>query len=573
MASLPLHSAAPAADRQNLIDTFRAICGRRHVLTRPRDTLRYCSGMRWGGGPCLAVVRPASLVQLWRVLAAATQTDVAIIMQAANTGLTGGSTPFGDDYGRPVLIIQTGRIKGIIPIRDARQVICLPGSTLHELETRLSPLGREPHSVIGSSCIGASVIGGVCNNSGGALVQRGPAYTQLSLYARMTGGRLELVNELRIACGGGPETILSMLDRGECPGILMDDSGRKASASGYEEIVRDVDASSPARYNADPKMLCGASGSAGKVAVFAVRLDTFPRAGAVTTFYIGSNSPRQLEELRRYVLGKCSTLPISGEYIHREAFDLAHQYGKDTFLAIRLLGTARLQMLFGLKAMIDRVAARFGRPSGKLSDRLLQRIGQLFPEHLPPRIRHFRDAFEHHLILSIDSSGAGEIRDYLERQFNPDGGGYFECSPVEAGKAALHRFAVAGAAIRFHEIHRNEVSQIVALDVALRRNDADWFEQLPPHLAEQVERKIYYGHFFCHVLHQDYVLKAGADCDSFKAEILRIMDLRGAKYPAEHNVGHLYRAEPGLADFYRQLDPHNRFNPGLGKTSKLHDWQ
>ncbi len=27
--------------------------------------------------------------------------DVAVIMQAANTGLTGGSTPNGDDYDRP----------------------------------------------------------------------------------------------------------------------------------------------------------------------------------------------------------------------------------------------------------------------------------------------------------------------------------------------------------------------------------------------------------------------------------------------------------------------------------------
>jgi hypothetical protein len=35
-------------------------------------------------------------------------------------------------------------------------------------------LGRAPHSVIGSSCLGASIVGGVANNSGGALVKRGP---------------------------------------------------------------------------------------------------------------------------------------------------------------------------------------------------------------------------------------------------------------------------------------------------------------------------------------------------------------------------------------------------------------
>jgi D-lactate dehydrogenase len=44
-------------------------------------------------------------------------------------------------------------------IRQGAQVVCLPGSTLFDLETLLRPLGREPHSVIGSSCIGASVMG------------------------------------------------------------------------------------------------------------------------------------------------------------------------------------------------------------------------------------------------------------------------------------------------------------------------------------------------------------------------------------------------------------------------------
>ena len=96
-------------------------------------------------------------------------------MQAANTGLTGGSTPDGDNYDRSIVIINTMRIDQIQLIDNAQQIIGLPGSTLFGLEDVLAPYGREPHSVIGSSCIGASIVGGVCNNSGGALVQRGPA--------------------------------------------------------------------------------------------------------------------------------------------------------------------------------------------------------------------------------------------------------------------------------------------------------------------------------------------------------------------------------------------------------------
>lgn len=59
-------------------------------------------------------------------------------------------------------------------------------------------------------------------------------------------------------------------------------------------------------------------------------------------------------------------------------------------------------------------------------------------------------------------------------------GSYFVCSEEEGRKAFLHRFAIAGAAIRYRDTHRSEVEDIVALDIALRRNDREWVEQLPP---------------------------------------------------------------------------------------------
>ena len=50
--------------------------------------------------------------------------------------------------------------------------------------------------------------------------------------------------------------------------------------------------------------------------------------------------------------------------------------------------------------------------------------------------------------------------------------------------------------------------------------------------------------------------------------MLERLAARGAKFPAEHNVGHLYEAEPVVKEFHRQLDPTNTFNPGIGKTGK-----
>ena len=58
-----------------------------------------------------------------------------------------------------------------------------------------------------------------------------------------------------------------------------------------------------------------------------------------------------------------------------------------------------------------------------------------------------------------------------------------------------------------------------------------------------------------------------------KRKLLKTYDIRGAEYPAEHNVGHEYVAKPSLTEFYKKLDPTNFFNPGIGKTSKRKDWK
>jgi D-lactate dehydrogenase len=545
---------------------LRGIVGRRHVLTSAAATRGYRTGYRTPAGAALAVVRPGSLIEQWRAVKACMGADAIMILQAANTGLTGGSTPHGS-YDRPVIILSTRRLIGVHLLDGGKQVVCLPGSTLYDLERILKPLGREPHSVIGSSCIGASVIGGVCNNAGGALVQRGPAFTQLALYAQLeSDGSLSLVNHLGIALDGDAETILSQVERGQFQHINHDPS-RAASGVDYATRVRDVDAITPARFNADPNGLYEGSGSAGKLVLFAVRLDTFARDESATTFYIGTNDPAALAQLRRDVLEGFEVLPVAGEYIHRDAFDIAAIYGKDTFVAIQRLGTERLPMLFAIKNRFDSIAGNGA------SDRLLQRIAGLFRNHLPRRMLEWRDRFEHHLLLKISGPGIEEARSYLTARFHGPSDDWFECTPDEGAKAFLHRFAVAGAAVRYREVHLAKVQDILALDIALPRNNRDWFERLPPAINTKILAKLYYGHFFCHVFHQDYILAKGANPDALKAEILALLDAKGAEYPAEHNVGHQYSAKPALAAHYRALDPSNRLNPGIGKTSRAKHWR
>lgn len=495
-------------------------------------------------------------------------------MQAANTGLTEGSTPNGNDYDRDIVIISTLRLDKLRLLDNGEQVLAYPGTTLYSLEKALKPLGREPHSVIGSSCIGASVIGGICNNSGGSLVQRGPAYTEMSLFARIDeNGKLQLVNHLGIDLGETPEQILSRLDDDRVKDEDVRHDDRHAHDHDYVARVRDINADTPARYNADPDRLFESSGCAGKLAVFAARLDTFPAEKSQQVFYIGTNQPDVLTEIRRHILGEFANLPVAGEYMHRDIYDIAERYGKDTFLMIDKLGTDKMPFFFTMKGRTDAMLEKVSLFKPHFTDRFMQKLGSAFPAHLPQRMKTWRDKYEHHLLLKMAGDGITEAQSWLTAFFKTAGGDFFVCTPEEGSKAFLHRFAAAGAAIRYQAVHADDVEDILALDIALRRNDTEWFECLPAEIDSKLVHKLYYGHFMCHVFHQDYIVKKGVDAHELKAQMLELLRERGAQYPAEHNVGHLYEAPETLKRFYRENDPTNSMNPGIGKTTKYKYWK
>jgi D-lactate dehydrogenase len=135
-----------------------------------------------------------------------------------------------------------------------------------------------------------------------------------------------------------------------------------------------------------------------------------------------------------------------------------------------------------------------------------------------------------------------ETRDYLGTIFPSEEGEFFECEPDEAERAFLHWFVVAGAAKRFLDLQSRGLGDMVALDVALRPDDEEWSRFLPQSVTSQVHSAVCYGHFFCHVFHLDYLRQRSSDVEAVRANLKRWLDGRGAQYPAEHNVGHLYRA-------------------------------
>jgi D-lactate dehydrogenase len=228
--------------------------------------------------------------------------------------------------------------------------------------------------------------------------------------------------------------------------------------------------------------------------------------------------------------------------------------------------------LFALQAAFDNFCRLIAFLPKNLSAKMLQALRYLFPKHLPRRMTDYRDRFEHYLLLKMGDDGIAEARAYLKSIFPSKSGDYFECTPDEGDKAFLHRFAAAGAAIRYRAVHDKEVEDIVALDIALRRNDENWFETLPEDINKHMIRKLYCGHFFCHVFHQDYIVAKGSNCEEIEHALWKLLDARGAEYPAEHNVGHLYFAKPAMIDHFKALDPCNTFNPGIGRTTKCAHW-
>ena len=557
----------------SLIQDLKTIVGTKQLLTDSAKKQAYTKGWRFGSGEAIAVVRPETLVEIWQVLKACVRADVAVIMQAANTGLTGGSTPNGNDYDRDIVIISTMRIDSIHLIDNAKQIVGLAGSTLFGLEDVLRPYGREPHSVIGSSCIGASIVGGICNNSGGALVQRGPAYTELSIYAQIDAmGNLSLVNNLGIDLGDTPEEILTNLLQKNFTEKDVGFPSKRASDNEYHERVRDIDQDTPSRYNNDGRRLYESSGCAGKLAVFAVRMDTFAIPEKQQVFYVGTNDPAVLAKIRRDMLSTFKSLPVSGEYLHRDCYDASKKYGKDSFVIIDKLGSKYMPKMFAIKRTVDRYADKIKFLPSKFSDRIMQYMSVLWPNHLPKRMDEYRDKYQHHWIIEMSNDGVDEAKNYFDNFFTLNEGSYFECTKQEGAKAILHRFVAGGAISRQQLMNSKELGSIMTIDVAFPRNEKDWFETLAPELDELIAVKLYYGHLFCHVMHQNYILKKGVDAKKVKDKILATFDARGAEYPAEHNVGHEYFAKADLKAFYKELDPTNAFNPGIGKTSKCKHW-
>jgi D-lactate dehydrogenase len=133
----------PVAPAALFLDALRAAVGPPHVLTQSADTERFRRGWRSGEGEAEAVVRPGTLVEFWRALQLCVEAGRIVILQAANTGLTEGSTPNGT-YGRPLVVVNTLRLGRIHVILGVSRWFVMRARRCTRSRKCLIPTGATP---------------------------------------------------------------------------------------------------------------------------------------------------------------------------------------------------------------------------------------------------------------------------------------------------------------------------------------------------------------------------------------------------------------------------------------------
>ena len=141
-------------------------------------------------------------------------------------------------------------------------------------------------------------------------------------------------------------------------------------------------------------------------------------------------------KIRRHILSNFKSLPRLGDYLHRDCYDAAKKYSKDTFVVIDKLGTNFLPTLFEIKRKVDLLSKKMSFLPDKLSDKIMQFLSKFWPNHLPRKMEKFRDDYEHHWIIKMTDNGIDEA-DFILKVLKENDGNYFKCDAKESRKAQL----------------------------------------------------------------------------------------------------------------------------------------
>jgi len=516
-------------------------------------------GSRIGKGTAFVLVSPGSLEEAVEVLKACAAAGVAIIPQGANTGLTGGSVPRDNLCDRPTVVINMRRLKSVIPIGDGSKVLCMAGAGILDLKNDLEKIGRESHVILGSTFLNPSVAAGVAFGSGGTQIRKGPVYTEQALYLKVDAdGKVHIVDQLGIKAKDHKE-LFAKLNSGKLTAEDMVDAPHNASYPGYRQHVCKLD-DQVSRYNADttgPDCVR----SEGKVMILASIHDTYTMPQQTKTMWVACKDFAVAQQLKKAVyLANPDNLPSCVEYMDRDTCDIVDQAGRGMITTINQLGMGYLGTLWNLKLSIESIPLPL---CPTICDLFLYYTNNLLPQPLHKPIHDLTQKYDHHLLVEMGEYGNGELQDMLRRfeehvKTLPEGSiAWHSCNPDEANSAKYFRFVTA-AAFRTYCVGKG--LEGLSLDYSLPKNEMG----APPITYAEPVKRMRYSHFGCNVVHEDVAFTAGVDTLKAKYDIKHTIEGMKGKLPAEHGHGTEYKAPADVQERWKQMDPSNTMNPGVG---------
>jgi len=153
-----------------VLERLKAVVGPRGFIDQPGDMLPYTVEHRdkWQG-PSPLVVRPGTVSEVQQVLAICNETRTPVVPQGGNTGLVGGSIPFGNG---DEVILSLNRLKAVRAVDALNDTITVEaGCVLQDVQQAADAVDRLFPMRIASE--GTCQIGGnLSTNAGGTAVLR-----------------------------------------------------------------------------------------------------------------------------------------------------------------------------------------------------------------------------------------------------------------------------------------------------------------------------------------------------------------------------------------------------------------
>lgn len=152
-----------------LLEQLVATLGVNAVLTGADAEASLIDWRQLFGGPAIAVVRPASTEEVAEVMRLCAETDVAVVTQGGNTGISGGSVPIDGQASVVISLIRMNKIESIDIDRWTASV--QSGVTVEALQDAAAEAGRLFAPDWGAR--GTATIGGaIATDAGGSNVLR-----------------------------------------------------------------------------------------------------------------------------------------------------------------------------------------------------------------------------------------------------------------------------------------------------------------------------------------------------------------------------------------------------------------